>query len=144
MAGLSPIEIVALAKCVKDSEITEARAAIPDGSAHSVDFSVRISGAVTRAGGTRAGVGVIAESKRPLDMTGFQSVCALLRELKVGAKRLEGALRAITDEPATDAEFAAVFDRVSLDRSKTIPEIKIAMPAKSGNITVKAAAARVT
>lgn len=143
MAELSPVEIVALSKCVKDKEVTEARAKIPEASAHNYGFTVFVSGTLTRAGGSPAAIGVIAESTRAISLRSDDAFCALLRELKIGPKRLETALRAIAATPGVDDELLAVFQRVEADRAEIVPAREVSTPAKSGNISVNATVARV-
>ncbi len=143
MAGLSAIEIVALSKCIKDKEVTEARAKIPEASAHPVNFTVHVLGNLTRAGGVAAQTVEVAESVSPGNLRSFEHCCAVLRALGIGAKRLETALRATELRPVADEEFAAVFARIESERSEVVPARQIVTPARSGNISVNVSLARV-
>ena len=140
---LSPVEILALSKCVKDKEVTEARAKIPEGSAHNFGFTVHLSGSLQRAGGVPAGMALVAETSLPAQLRSLDVFCAVLRELKIGPKRLETALGAVATRPAADAELLEVFARVEAARAEIVPAREVVTPAKSGNVSVQASVARV-
>lgn len=144
MADLSPVEIVALSKCVKDKEVTEARAKIPEPSAHQLNFVVHIQGTLTRAGGVAAGITRIEATTRPGNLTTLNHFCQLLRELKIGPRRLDNALRNIAgSEVVVDDELLTVFRRVAEDFPEVEPARDVVTPAKSGNISVTANVTRV-
>lgn len=144
MAGLSPVEIVALSKCVKEKEVTDARAQIPEASAHTVNFTVHVQGNLTRAGGVAAMTARVEASSRPADLTHFDVCCAVLRQLKIGPKRLETALRSVAAQQLqVDEELLKVFQQVGEDFPKTTPARDLVTPARSGNVSVNVNVARV-
>lgn len=137
MSELSPIELVALSKCVKEKEAAAARDKISDASANAVDFCVRIQGNVTRAGGTAAMTSRVEASQRPADLLRFDVCCAVLRQLGIGEKRLEAALRSVAAAPITeDSKMRSIFDQVAADCAELVPAREVVTPAKSGNVSV--------
>lgn len=144
MAELSPVEIVALSKCVKDKEVTEARGKIPEASAHTVNFIVHVQGNLTRAGGTPTLVATVAESTRPANLATLDHFCAVLRELKIGPKRLDAALRAIAERTIeADDELRNIFTQAETDFAEVVPAREVTTPGKSGNVSVAVNVAKV-
>lgn len=144
--SLSAVELLALSKCVKEKDITAARSEIADNSVHNFGFTVYVQGTLTRAGGTPAMASVVPEAMQMVSLRTPEAVTALLKQLKIGPKRLADALTAIGPKPEGVTELLDVFKEMEATLAKQLPPIparETITPAKSGNITVNANVSRV-
>ena len=138
---LTAIEVVALARCVKEKAEKAALAEIPAASMHNFGFTVYLQGTLTRAGGTAAMTSVIPETVQTVSLRTPEAVSALLRQLKIGPKRLTEALEAIGPKPTAVPELIDVFADVEAKLAKRLPPFparEVITPAKSGMINVTA------
>lgn len=143
---LSAVEVLALSKLIKEKDEKAARSQIPEASAHNFGFTVYVSGTLTRAGGTPAMESVIPEAMQCVSLRTPDALTALLRQLKIGPKRLEEALRAIGPKPEPVADLLNVISAVEADLAASLPKTparQVITPAKSGNISVNANVSRV-
>ena len=132
MDEFSPEQIVAIAGAIKGTREKAAKDLLKDGSTASVDFICRVSGTVQKGQGTPSGI-----STRPatVPLNSVPVVCAVLRKLKIGSKRLSDALAAIDPFAGPDEEFDAVFAHAAAEHAKDLPPVESVSPAKAGTVT---------
>lgn len=139
MSELTDAELVALAGTVKDGPLKAAKGRLADGSAHPVDFSVRIVGSVQKGMSTPE-----TTFTRPatVGLRSFGLVCAVLRNLGIGPKRLAAALAAVPSDATADAELEAVFSTEEERRAATLPPITGTTPGRAGTVQSQVTATR--
>lgn len=143
---LTPVEVLALSKCLKDKDVNAAKAAIADGSVHPFDFSISVQGTLTRAGGTAAMTSTVAASTPCVSLCTPAGITALLKQLGIGHKRLAEGLRAIGPKPEAVQDLVDVFMAIEADLATKLPPLparETITPAKSGNISVTANVTRI-
>ena len=138
---LTAAEIVALATAIKDKQVTEAKKALPDGSAHSVDLTVRIQGSVQKGTSTPAGTVTIQPA---VSLRSPSVMFALLRQLGIGAKRLLSALAVLpaTDKLTGDAEFEQIVADEEAKRAQLLPPVTQATAGRNGTVNSQVAATK--
>jgi hypothetical protein len=132
---LSPIQLYALAAAIKPKAFEAARLLIPENSATTFSFDVRITGSLTRGAGTPSATGSIAPSVNLATPAVF---FAVLNELGIGPKRLQEALEAVADSNKPQPQLCAVFDQVAAAKVKKLPRVTTFCPGRSGAINVQA------
>lgn len=143
---LRPVEVLALAKCIKEKDEKAARAEIPDNSVHNFGFTVYLQGTLTRAGGTAAMTATIPAAPAIVSLRTPEAMTALLKQLGIGPKRLAEALTAVGPKPEAVPELLDVIKEVEAALAKKLPPTparETITPAKSGNISVNAQVTRV-
>lgn len=120
--------VVALGGAVKDKALNEAKAALAEGSAHSVDFTARIRGSVIKGHRTP---GSSYSHPASCNMMTPSVVGELLRRLKVDPAKVRRQLRAIGksivdgkfDEDHEDSvTILEVFGQVAAETAAKLPE----------------------
>lgn len=134
---LSPAEIVAVSGAFKDDAVKKAKDSLNDNSNHAVDLTIRVQANVSKAAGKAASVSMVAQT---VCLTGFTTLCCLLRSLGYGPKRVKEALEGLPplSEQQVDAELSAVFDEVAAERAKKLPQMRVENAGKRGSVTVTA------
>lgn len=112
---ITPVETLALGKVIKDAAITKARGQVSEGSAHSVDVTVRITGSLNIGHGTPASSG---QTEEPEDLKTFATCCALLRSLNVRKSRIVQALAKLKTLPDEDQELTQLFNEAATTRPR--------------------------
>ncbi|MBS0205688.1 MAG: hypothetical protein JSS49_22530 [Planctomycetes bacterium] len=135
----TPLQLVAIAGVCKDAALKTAKGSLAENSTGTVDFTVRIHGTVQKAPGTPASS---AEESPVVDFTAISAVCAALRHLGIGMKRLKSALEALPDlntlQP--DQELEAIFQEVAAARAAKLPKVTTTIAAKAGAVTTQVSA----
>ncbi|MFM9964439.1 MAG: hypothetical protein ACKV2Q_24820 [Planctomycetaceae bacterium] len=137
---LSIVETIALAKCLKENAVTKARGELPENSAESFDFRVRIQGSVQRGTGTPESTSEVPAS---LSLSRLDVFCHALQQLGIGPKKLRSTLEAVAKLEAAGPldghqKLAEVFSAVATEVAATLPPRTVTAAARSGNITVQA------
>jgi hypothetical protein len=132
MDDLTPEQIVAIAGAIKGTREKAAKDQLKEGSTSVVDFVCRVTGTVQKGQGVAAGT-----SSKPatVALDGLPVFCAILRQLKIGKKRLADALAAIDPFAKADDEFDTLFAHAAAEHAKGLPAVEANVPAKAGTVT---------
>jgi len=136
MDTLSDVELVALGGAVKDKALTAAKARLADGSAHQVDFTVRINGSVQK--GTRTADATV-EVTPTVNLRTPAHFCAVLRALGIGAKRFAAALVAL-QAVTPDAELEELIAAEEARRAAKLPRTVQTTPGRAGTVQTQVTA----
>ncbi len=129
----SAAEKIAIAGAIKPAELEAAKASLKDGFSESVDLTIRLDGTVQKGLGTPA-ASFLASAI--VNLRSLPAMCALLRLLGVGSKRLTDALAKLPKGAIQpDAEFPELFVAEELRRAKKLPKLKSQKAAIRGAVT---------
>lgn len=128
---LQPAELIALSGCVKDKALTEAKRGLQDGSAHPVDFAVRVRGSVQKGMSTP---GTTIEQTPIVNLRTPAAFYAVLRALGIGTRRLQAAVHQVGSSPQADADLEAVFTAEECARAAKLPKSSTSVPGKAGSV----------
>ncbi len=132
MDEFSPEQIVAIAGAIKGTREKAAKESLDEGSTATVDFIARFTGTVQKGESTPPG---IATHIPVVSLNSVPVFCAVLRQLKIGSKRLAAALASIDPFPAADAELDDVFAHAAAEHAKKLPPVETTTPGRAANVT---------
>lgn len=123
MRELSDVEVVCLAKACGESRVAKARLSLPNDTTHQVDFTVRLTGTLTRGVAIADSIKLVTE-KLEVDRQAVH--LAALKKLGVTAAEYRAAY-----ESAESRAIAALAKKQT-----TIKPTKIPVRGRDGDITV--------
>lgn len=135
-------ETVAICKAIKDKEFNAAKEELVEGSVTPVDLKIRISGVAQKNHGIPGG-----SSERPPEISFMtpDAICALMRQLGIGQKRLREALEELKDprKCSMDADLLGVFNDVAEKTAKRLPKVIVNSPGRAGSCTAAVSITRI-
>lgn len=133
-AAFLPAEIVAIAGAFKDDEVKEAKRLLGDGSSQTIaGLTVVFDGSVQKGKSKPDGTSM---TDALVDLRSFPALCALLRRLGIGAKRLSDGLSELP-APETievDVEFSAIFEAEEKSRAARLPRVTSTIKGRAGSV----------
>ena len=130
--SLSPVQAVAIAGAIKETQEKAAKATLKNGSTARVDFICRIAGTIQRGAGSPESR---STSPAVVSLDTVPVFCAVLRALKITRRRFANALLAIDPAVAPDEEFDAVFADAEAKHASQLPNVESVRPASMGIVT---------
>ena len=129
---LSAVEKIAVAGCVKGTELDDLKATLPDGFSDSVSFSVHIEGNVQKGTGTPS---TTVEVAATLSLVSLAIFCQVLQNCGIGEGRLRRALQEI--EPSKvqiNEKLSNVFDDVAREKASKLAMVSREIPGRRGSV----------
>ena len=140
-SDLSAVEKIAIAGCVKDTEIDGLKASLPDGFSDSVSFDVHFEGNVQKGLGTPSAT---AEVSATVSLVSLPIFCEVLRNCGIGESRLRRALNEI--DPAkvsVNDKLSNVFAKIAREKASKLPNVTRVIPGKRGSVQSQVTAKKI-
>lgn len=133
-ATLNDAQIAAVAGAFKDGAITAAKSALGQGAVNPVDFTIRITGNVTKGFDSP---GATTEVPQTVDVYQPAFVHALLRKLGFGPIRVAGALMDLGDPRSAnfDTDLDAVLTAHKSRIEAGLPKVPATVSGKRGSVS---------
>ncbi len=136
--------LVALSMSAKGKELTQAKAEIADGATIPIHITAEIHGTLGRDMGSAA---VISTQPAKVNLCTYEFMLALLGQLSIGAKRMQGAIDLALEHVSAAADADALgrdtksqalgqlVDAAAATLSANLPHVPDTRPAKAGRLS---------
>lgn len=134
------LRTVALAAAIKSKAISTAKAAIPEGSSHSIEFGARISASVLKGHEER---GVDRQVQASVSLCNKPAIAELLDRLGVTPQQLKSTLRQVAKKSAealreANQELQAAFEDIETKAAAKLPSRTVPGSVRAASVRVEA------